>query len=226
MFKNTHTYTDAYIEAPQPNPLHWQLYYKDGDVFHSQTHTIKCRDFFNDVVAKRNEVVFDIYRFTTKDLKFNDEGLYVLLTNVDKMWEKNILAVVSPEMEKAWGKPLQYSVHKQGTLILIPNEALESTYTMSLLTLLIRYCNYGIELTSLEDCFKPGGVTATDHAVADPIRFKAILKYRFNRPAESKDYWWYFNAQYNNKDATTGNYSGTIHNNGVANWLTNFLKGV
>lgn len=225
MFKITHTAEEFYTEAPQPNPLRWQLMLKNADgVFESQTHTLKCRDFFNDVVSARNGFSFHIYGFDSSTLSFNEEGLYILLSNVHPMWEKNATTMVSPEMEKAWGIPLTYSKHDDKILVLIPNQALANTYSISLLTLLLRYCNYGIELSSLEDCFKSSSVCAVDPAIKSD-KYKAVLKYRLSPPEESRDYWWYFDQKYNSKGEGKPS-SHTIHNNGVSNWLTSFLKAV
>jgi len=221
MFKNTHTHAKAYIEATQPNTLRWQLYYKGKTKFASQTHIIKCRDFFNDVVAKKHGKEFCIYGFTNANLKFNKEGLYILLTNTTKDWLENATAVLSPEMEKTWGIPFTVSEHPEGMLMLVPNQVLEHTYTMSLFTLILRLCNYNVKVSSFEDCFVPNGPLVTDNAVAF-TRVPAILKNRLLPPEPTRGYWWYYNNIYNSKKETQD--IGIVHNNGVSNWLSNFLK--
>jgi len=42
---------ELYAEMPQPNPLSWRIMHKRGDTLVSQSCPIRCKDFFNDVVA-------------------------------------------------------------------------------------------------------------------------------------------------------------------------------
>ena len=43
-----------YSEAPQSNPLRWQLYYREENTFTPQTGQFRCKDYLNDVCAKYN----------------------------------------------------------------------------------------------------------------------------------------------------------------------------
>ena len=53
MFKLTLTHNNKYSEIPQPNPMRWRIMLRDKKELISQSGLIRCRDFFNDLVAAR-----------------------------------------------------------------------------------------------------------------------------------------------------------------------------
>ena len=57
----------SYSEVPQTNVLRWTVLFNQGDgVFKPQTKEFKCKDFFNELVAKYHGHVLGCYGFTTE----------------------------------------------------------------------------------------------------------------------------------------------------------------
>ena len=76
MFKLTIKHKQTYGEIPQANPLRWRIMYREKKELVSQSALIKCKDFFNDVVAWKNAQAeikiygFDIVFYSRCNYKF------------------------------------------------------------------------------------------------------------------------------------------------------------
>jgi hypothetical protein len=216
----------TYAEEGQKNPLRWKTLYKEADgSFTDQSGWIKCKDFYNDSVAYfKEKSVFSIYAYKN-DIKKNDTGVYFLLKFVqDKKSFLHNLNVVNTRLHADlkcevgyWDLPAADEM-----LIHIPNELWETTYRISMITMVVRLCNYGNEYGTWESIWDTHApVYKVEHSFTQQAKDNA-QKMGFLVPDKFKDYWFYCGPKYNSKVApkTTG---GTIHNNGVSNWSM-FMK--
>lgn len=210
---------ENYAEMPQPNPLTWRIMHKRGDVLVSQSNPIKCKDFFNDVVAWKNgKHAFSIYNFDNR-VKFNKDGLHVLLTDIADMGKFMYnFAVVAVKLDEDLGIDIQTYDVPEGVVVVIPNKILKSTYYVSLLTMMIRCCNYGVDYECWEDFFKEDmPMNTVEKAFDDDAKeftkvkgFKLLPKYRK---------LWYNSTMGWNSDSGKEIVASIIHNNGVVNWV-------
>lgn len=222
----------TYGEIAQSNPLRWIILYKEDDgSFTPQTGQIKCKDFFNDLVGKYYNTSGQIYGFDTSTIKVNDDGVYFLLKNVKSEWfEKNLISLVYPELEKAF-KDCPLEVHKQDEdsyIVRFDRVLFNSTYYISLLSFLLRVSSMEYEHTSIEDVFKnPKNPCRTKEAgITDPTG--NIVKWGFNLPEAAKKYWFYsapaLNSETHKDIAKT--YISLLHNNGIMTWANNWKEVV
>jgi hypothetical protein len=214
-----------YIEIGQKNPLRWRMMYREKDgSFVDQTDWIKCKDFFNDTVAyfKTGEL-FDIYGYSNKKLK-NEEGVYFLLNFIENVprFLANI-AVMNEQLKQdlgcaVWAEAVE-SDPKQ-VMICIPMECWATTYRMSMVTFVIRLCNYPVEYKKWADFWAPDAPSRKVEAAFQGNAHANAEKGGFTVPAAYSNYWWFAGPKYNSevwKDKL-GLVSSVIHNNGVSNW--------
>jgi len=210
---------EHYAEMPQPNPLSWRIMHKRGDTLVSQSCPIRCKDFFNDVVAwKQAKYAFSIYGFDNC-VKFNKDGLHVLLTNIADMGKFMYnFAVVAVKLDEDLGVDIQTYDVPEGVVIIIPNKVLKSTYYTSLLTMMIRCCNYDVDYESWDDFFADGApMNTVENAFDDDAKaftkqhgFKLLPKYRK---------LWYNSTHGYNSASGHDLVASIIHNNGVVSWV-------
>lgn len=211
-----------YSEIGQKNPLRWKVLYKNADTsLEDQTGWIKCKDFFNDSVAYfKAGSEFEVCGYQSK-IKKNDEGVYFLLKYITDM--KSFLAnidVVSAQIHKDLGTGLT-CVPNDGAadeaILLIPNELWESTYRISLVTFVIRCCNYGYQFKSWKDVW---ATEAPSHTQERAFSVDAINRARddgFKLPEKYAKYWFFAGKDHNSEKAPNTK-GGIIHNNGCTNW--------
>ena len=220
MFKTKITHKTSYSEVPQPNPLRWRIMYRDKDILTSQSGLIKCKDFFNDMVAYQNaKLKFHIYGFKN-DVKFNRYGVYLLLTGIadrDKFFAN--LDVLNARIEQDLGTKVSYykaSRGKNRAIVHIPKPLWKSTYYISLVTMMIRLCNYNYSYQKWEDFFnKDAPINTVDTAFND--KAKALTKEQGFALPQAKDYWFFARFGFNsgsNKPMS----NSIIHNNGCSDW--------
>ena len=208
-----------YAEIDQPNPLRWRIMHRSKDVLTSQSCLIKCKDFFNDVVAwKKAKKAFVIYSFKN-NIKFNRNGLYVLLTEIsdEKIFLSNI-EIVEQRLWQDLRETLVMDRVDDGFVVLIPHKVFSNTYYISLFSMLIRLCNYNTEYTTWDSIFDENAPLNTieeafnDNAKAFTQKngFKLLTKYRK---------LWYNST--NGWDSASGKelIGSIIHNNGVCDWV-------
>jgi hypothetical protein len=222
MFKLKITHDNGYSEMGQPNPLRWRIMHKRGDTLFSQSGLIKCKDFFNDVVAWRvAKQSFMMYRFNNQ-VKFNREGLYLHLTGISDyslFWDN--FDYVNARLKQDLG--VEVSVHNSDSssaIICIPHKVWKSTYYISALSLLIRACNYKCSYEDWESFFKD---TAPLKTVDGAVNYKArkyIAKHGFKLPVKFRKLWYRCMGHYNSEDSPQASPS-IVHNNGVNDWVNN-----
>lgn len=215
--KHLHT---PYAEMPQPNPLTWRIMFRSKDTLTSQSNPIKCKDFFNDVVAYKNgKNEFSIYSFKNK-VKFNKDGLYVLLSdiaNVDAFMYN--LAVVAVKLDSDLGVDIGTYPQPNGeVVIVIPNKVFKTTYYVSLLTMMIRCCNYPVKYESWEDIFNENApMNTVDKAFDTDAKAYTKTKGFYLKPKFRK--LWYNSTSGYNSASEYKICASIVHNNGVCNWV-------
>lgn len=221
MFKLAFPVNTSYCEIPQTNPLRWRIMFREGDTLTSQSGLIKCKDFFNDVVAwNKAQAVFSIYNFNNK-VKFNEEGLYFHLTNIadNKRFIQNIEKAINPKLVEGSGLAITCYDQAPGEVVIcIPMAAWESTYIISLLTMLIRVCNYAPAFEDWNSLFAKDSPLCSVETAFSPETLKFTQEHGFVLPDAFKGEWYYSTSGY---CATSGKAirSGIIHNNGANGWV-------
>lgn len=187
----------TYNELAQLNPITWTICFRNEEgVFVPQTGPFHCKDFFNDVVVKYRGHNMNIYQMDFNEIKVNDEGLYVRLGSVNfptffKNLEKLLFPIVPDEMRPEFTK-----LKANRVLVFFPRPLFDSSYYISLATLLIRICNYDAEFESIEDAMNKRAVHSKENGAfdIDMIRrgFKpaeCLTKYMYYYPPQAKKEW-------------------------------------
>ena len=221
------TNNQTYSEVGQVNPLRWKTLYHHGNgEFTDQSGWIKCKDFYNDTVAFfREGTKFSIYNYQN-DIKKNDEGVYFLLKYIrDKKSFFEGLKVINHQLRKDLECEVGYWDHDNDEVVLlIPNELWSTTYRISMITMVVRLCNYGTIYKSWEDIWHTDNPAHKfDHAFT-PFAIKNAKELGFKVPEQFKKYWWYCGPQHNS-EVVKKQTGGTIHNNGVSNWSMFMAQG-
>ena len=136
---------------------------------------------------------------------------------------------INPQLLKDTGSEVVCHAHDDHSVVVrFPTAVLKYTWRMSLLTQLIRNCNYGVTHDNWGSLFKnwPSTELTFDHGTQ-----KLCKKQGFKPLFEA---WWYSNSQYNSNNIPTTStmigFMSTIHGNGC-NTLThaairaNLIKG-
>ena len=193
--------------------------HRSKDVLTSQSCLIKCKDFFNDVVAwKKAKKAFVIYSFKN-NIKFNRNGLYVLLTEIsdEKIFLSNI-EIVEQRLWQDLRETLVMDRVDDGFVVLIPHKVFSNTYYISLFSMLIRLCNYNTEYTTWDSIFDENApLNTVEEAFNDNAKaftqkngFKLLTKYRK---------LWYNSTNGWNSASGKELIGSIIHNNGVCDWV-------
>ena len=209
-----------YAEIDQPNPLRWRIMHRKKDVLTSQSCLIKCKDFFNDVVAwKKAKKAFVIYGFRN-NIKFNREGLYLHLTEVGEMDVfVNNLYKVNQRIFDDLKVYLEYTIMDDYSIVvMIPNQLWSNTYYISLVSMMIRLCNYNVKYDTWDSFFDDNApINTVEEAFNDNAKaftkkngFKLLTKYRK---------LWYNSTDGWNSASGKELIGSIIHNNGVCDWV-------
>lgn len=202
----------SYSEVHQTNVLRWTVLFNQGDgVFKPQTKEFKCKDFFNELVAKYHGHVLGCYGFTTESIELQDEGVWVLITHIinKEAYEANVGSI--NKLSAAEGlPPIKLEWHTPKSCVaLLPREYFKNTYLISFLTYLMRVAN-------------------VDEVVTDPTwrkhptlnidcPFRNVFDKVMDRGFKSPDIKSYYYAGKKN-DYSVKPYVSNVHNNGVASW--------
>lgn len=194
----------AYTENEQANPLRWCVLFKEEDgTFTPQTGWFKCKDYFNDMVAGLRGHHFSVYGMTN-NIKYNTDAFYVLVKEVvtDDLLKHNWGNVVLPLVEESFGvKATMEVVESDKVLLTLPLEVLSSTYSISLLSWLLRVTAYRTQYTSLEEILAErdvyGFTLEYASAPSSSTHVPHILQYKLNVPERAKDYWYFSSVDYN-----------------------------
>lgn len=220
----------SYTESPQNNPLRYCCLHQVGEeAFENTTNVFKCKDYFNDFVAhKHGADPFVVYGISSDVAKFDQYGgLTVLFSGITANLEGNMRRVLAP-FRKQWGVDIQFRLLSAGevngglpgmigdkALVWFSSECFQSTFRISMLLLLIRNCNYNVDMADYDAVLHQH--TATE-GQWKPEWMDMIRGQKFDFPEQQK-YWWHFSEEQNSltKPLMTGS---IIHNNGQANWLS------
>ena len=216
MYKFEPDFAYHYSEAPQANPLRWQVYYREGDTFTPQTGRFMCKDYLNDVAARYHGKDVIAYGLNNANMKLNDDGIWLRLYHVTKpdVFMHNIACCINEEKPDF---PLTMEVVDDTILMFMPRYYFNQTYLTSLASYIIRISNGDKKFKSLQDALTSKAAQA-DRAICEQ-GIVAALSWRFDVPEEFQQYWTYYSATYN---SLLDNYSGSaIHNCGVMAWTEN-----
>jgi hypothetical protein len=217
----------TYAEVGQVNPLRWKTLWKQPDgAFVDQSGWIKCKDFYNDTVAYFKEgSVFSIYGYKNAIQK-NEEGVYFLLKFIkDKASFFKNMDAVNEQLVSDLGCRVQVldMDADDEVVVCIPLELWESTYRISMITMVVRLCNYGVLYKTWDDIWaEKSPVNTVEHAFT-PDAKKNAKTLGFLVPDKFKDFWYFAGPEFNSKKAPRPPQDVIIHNNGVSNW-SEFMK--
>lgn len=229
MLKITLTHNETYAENPQANSIRWRIMYKKDDgSFVDQAAVMKCKDFFNDVVAKvTGGKEFIKYSFNNEDIKSNEEGIYILLTGVNSpktIFARNITKILNPRLKEELGCGMDLEVEPARVMLLIPSKVWTSTYYISLLSLLIRGCNYNILIKDWDHLFTVlyekegyGSSYATGCEYLRKEHCQQLSEVGFNIPLAEK--YWFYSMSFNSESYEDYALASTVHDNGVVSWI-------
>ena len=209
----------TYSEIGQPNPLRWEVLFRDGDTFVPKSGKLKCKDFFNDMVSKIvHGKDVSIYGWSTTPLQLNEDGVWLRLTSLNDgvVFEKNINTSINPKMKADLGVELTVELlDKSSAVLFIPMAIWKSTYLISLTSWLVRLANYGSELGEF-DAALDGAQAKADGAIHSS-GVQLVRKWGFKIPKDYQQYWYFCTKEYNSVKNPEPSVS-MIHNNGVMSW--------
>jgi len=202
-------------EETQQNPLRWAIFKYQGDnKFVQQTPPFRCKDYFNDFVAKYHGHEVSIFGIHTGKVEVDSFGMFVGLQHTTPQFVDNLLRVLNPKLQEEFGIELVPTTVDEWVLVLFPRVLFDSTYTISLLTLIIRACNDVTEWANY------------DHLVEGSLEslilsHKGWLKSAKLLPPEHlRKYWFFSHETYHNETVAPGSYSFSnhVHNTGCFTW--------
>jgi len=144
-------------EVGQQNPMRIQVCKKTGDNEYTiVTPPFRCKDFLNEVVVSYNTGKdFSIFGFKTLNkemgLREDMEHLPLFLTHVSKYWYDNCVSVLNPYLKDVGFPSLDVDT---GGMVFIPLKYLESTFYISIISLLLRCMSQTIKLKGMEHCLE------------------------------------------------------------------------
>lgn len=201
----------SYAEEGQPNPLRWAILsgsLEEG--FTNETSWLKCKDFFNDYCYTYNTgKPMAIYGFNTKDMAIPAKGepVYIAVKDITPQFKENVQNVTS-----------NVAIHEadDGTCVLeLHPDHFANTYSISLVSLVIRLCNVEHSFGSLEEMKVYQKFPSQDQSKWNQVVAKKVF---FSLPEKLKKYIWYSGEQHNSEtEVTMASYqlASNIHNCGV-----------
>lgn len=218
----------SYTENSQRNNLRWTILYRDSETqFTEQAGIMKCKDYFNDLVAAYNNLYFNAYGFRNETVKLNEEGVYLRLSNME--YKDNLIYNLGTINKQANNQGLP-SVEmldlddKLSCIIFVPKPYWENTYFVSFLTYLIRIAHSPQTVDSYADLIN-GNINSTriydcPFSVGENKYADLIFKNAFKLPHENlKDFPWILYPTIKQNLSMAKHELESIHNNGVWNWL-------
>jgi hypothetical protein len=203
----------SYAEVPQTNKLRWVCLYRAADgTFSEQSLEFKCKDFFNEIVAKYNGHLLGCYGFTADSIQTNDEGVWVELRNIDNQeaYQQNIGSI--NKLIAAEGLPVvELLPYKKGFVCLLPRKFFDNTYLVSFLTYLMRVAN--VAEVVQDPTWREHPTKAIDCPFVS--LFDVVMARGFKTP-ETKAKAYYYAGQAHNHAPKPAVH--LVHNNGVLSW--------
>lgn len=213
----------SYAEVGQTNQLRWICLFREADstdtslVFSEQTKQWKCKDFLNEIVAKLHGHLLGCYGFTADSVQTNDEGVWVKLLNIHNKdaYRANIGSI--NELARAQGFA-DVTLHEieDGFVALLPRQYFDSTYSVSLLTYLMRVSNVPHAIS--DKTFKEHPTKSIDNPF--PAVYNQVLEQGFTTPNNVGGSYYYYGRKH---DYSKKPQVMMVHNCGVAQW-TNTLN--
>lgn len=206
-------YQSHYNEIPQSNPLRWVILHREmADLFTAQSSEFKCKDFFNEFVAKYSGHDTSIYGFNAGAMKVNDDFLYVQLLHIAdlEVYKKNI-GSINALAAKNDMPPVELIIEDAIVVAVIPRAYFKSTWLISLLTYLMRVANVK---AVVED---PEWKTHPSKGADNPFSnyYDRILARGFAVPDIATSFYFVGNSiDYKAKPQVH-----FVHNNGCRNWM-------
>lgn len=204
----------SYAEVSQKSPMRWSVLFVNEDgVATGQHGWWKCKDFLNDcVIYLHTGRKFPMYGFNN-ELKLNDGVAYVALKNIPDFFEEN-LGYLNEFLAERGLPVITWHEHDGGcgvqAVIGIDEKYWCSTFTISVITSMIRSCAYAKLVNDISEFWQhePTLVGYIDSVLPHfvPENFEKCAKILFK------------NYQYDGTTALTcSTYS--IHNAGLQSWL-------
>ena len=204
-------------ESFQNNPLRWCVVKKKEDKILSQTPIFKCKDYFNDFVAKKNGIKFIKYGMDNSKIVFNkDGGLHVLVMKVIPEFLTNLKCLEEKCLEDLGNTLTVVYQDDMGVVLNFPKEFWKSTYTVSLVSLLIRCCNYQYFPENWEGFFKKGspiGIKQENVLTLNTLTW--VKNLGLKAPVSN---WYSIPGVENLEETLSYEKENYIHNNGCNNW--------
>lgn len=203
----------SYAEVGQTNKLRWVCLHRAEDgTFSEQSLEFKCKDFFNEIVAKYNGHLLGCYGFTADSIQTNDEGVWVELRYIDnpEAYQQNIGSI--NKLAAADGLPVvELLPYKEGFVCLLPRKYFDNTYLISFLTYLMRVANVP------EVVQDPTWRVHPTLAIDCPFKsmFDAVMNRGFKTPETAAKSYYYAGHAHNYKAKPMVH---LVHNNGVLSW--------
>lgn len=212
-----------YIQNPQDNPIEWQVVAPRKGAWQAETGRFKCREFFNDFVAKKYKRKYTVYNMNNSPVRHRKDGVAVALFNIVDMevFLANV-EVIDDRLFADTGVRLSLVLDQEALATLIigfPPKCWDNTYIISMLTLALRECNCETEVSSWEDIFTDSYFKDQGWLWSSHIRARAA-HWGFRLPENVKQYWWYLGTGENNENCPRPS-GHKLHMAGVNNWLRN-----
>lgn len=202
--------TEHYSEVDQTNPLRWCVVFEEetGKLV-PQSGWIKCKDFFNDLIAAGHGNGFSIYSFNSAKMKTNQDFVGMVVKNCTNYFLDNI---------KSTGLDLKAefsSLETNQVYIKFPKKSTFSTaFDVSLATYAIRLCNVDQKISSWEDLFSSANIKFDQPVNSETIAW--VKSKKFNAiPQELRKFPIASAIRGTVFDLTKSKSTSTIHNNGI-----------
>lgn len=214
-----------YCEVGQQNPLRWYLLKETAPgEYQKVSERWKCKDFMNEVVVCwHTKKEYSIYGFSTKNSMLNRGSDHLpFLLELDEevpfsVFENNI-AVVNEYLIEHGLSPVFTAPWKENLAFLaLPLDALDSTFYMSMYTLLVRAAHIPTAVDTYDKLYK--AAYDQDKGLMATLKTKVPSE----MPEEQKKYLVYCNDTYNIKrdDSDPSLSTSMIHNCGIQGWNSN-----
>ena len=203
----------SYSEVGQTNKLRWVCLHKDADGnFSEQSKEFKCKDFFNEIVAKYHGHILGCYGFTAEPIQTNDEGVWVELRYIanQDVYEKNIGSI--NKLCKRDGVPeIELIRYGKGVVCLLPRAYFNDTYLISFLTYLMRVAN--VDVVVEDPTWREHPTKSIDCPFAS--MFDVVMNRGFKTPKTAAKAYYYAGKAHNYSVKPPVSY---VHNCGVLQW--------
>ena len=203
----------SYAEVGQTNKLRFVCLHRAEDgTYSEQSLEFKCKDFFNEIVAKYHGHLLGCYGFTADSIEVNEEGVWIELRHIvnQEVYQQNIGSINS--LIARDGLPqLELLPYKDGFVCLLPRQFFDNTYLISFLTYLMRVAN--VQEVVQDPTWREHPTRAIDCPFVS--MFDVVMNRGFKTPVTSAASYYYAGHAHNYKAKPAVH---LVHNNGVLSW--------